>query len=457
MTKETFLQQADLLLDKDPMRRVSPLVQVALDNNCIFDTHCHIFDRGCIDESYFLLRFLRESLGLESNASVDAELFTQSALLAQGLTILTQTEAEIYEKHENGTPYTWEDIEQEINQATEATAALEGFSVAGLWRTLRNIVFKTDMRGILEYYLNKVAVRNLPPYTNRPQVTSILLMDLEAGWNRTIHKKLFQQVNEVKTLMRDFPLLPYIAVDPRRADWHGEDNLYALVLHALTGDMPFFGVKVYPALGYLPNDERLAPIFEVCEKFSIPVLTHCGGNVISTFENPVSVRDGNTVRAVRGVAGDDLTAREHVAYQLNDPANWKPVLERFPRLKLNLGHFGGDFIWETWPTPDTQNRLDTILDMMRKYDYLYADFSFNIIEENTYDSLKKVLGRHAITRSRTLFGTDFWVVMPNGNLLEAQEHFSQVLAPYMQRMLVDNPRKYLFARVPQRQKKTEVG
>ena len=152
-----------------------------------------------------------------------------------------------------------------------------------------------------------------------------------------------------------------------------------------------------------------------------------------------------------------MTAREHLAYQLNDPANWKPVLERFPNLKLNLGHFGGDFIWETYPQPDAQNRLHTILDMMRTYDYLYADFSFNVIEENTFDNFKLVLGQQAIARSRALFGTDFWVVMPSGNLAQAQEDFSTVLgASNMQRLLVTNPKKHLFTKVPQRKKPVGV-
>jgi predicted TIM-barrel fold metal-dependent hydrolase len=455
MTPDQFIQEAERRLNKDPKSRLSPKVNTALNNpgGCIFDTHCHIFDRGCIDESYFLLRFARESLGLEHTTSEDAKQFTQKALKEKGIKSLTQTEAEIYEGHQKGKQYDWSFIEAEINKAVQDSPPLEGFSVGGLWRTLRNIIFKKDMRGILEYYLERIAIKNLPQHSGKSQITTILLMDLEAGWNKAINKNLRAQMLEVKGLMRDFPLLPYIAVDPRRATWNGEDNLYRLVLEALTGDMPFYGVKVYPSLGYLPSDERLAPIFEVCERFSIPVLTHCGGNVISTFENPIMVMEGTRARQIRGEKGDGLNAREHVAYQLNDPANWKPVLERFPNLKLNLGHFGGDFIWEDYPRRDAQNRLEVILDMMRTFEYLYTDFSFNVIEENTYDNLKKVLRENAIVRNRILFGTDFWVVMPNGNLAQAQEEFSRILgASNMNRMLVVNPHKHLFTKVPQRTK-----
>jgi hypothetical protein len=80
MTKEDFLIQAHSKISSDPMSRTTEKVKTALaDSSCIFDTHCHIFDRHCISKRYFLLRFFKELIGMES-ISADEMIFDKEVL-----------------------------------------------------------------------------------------------------------------------------------------------------------------------------------------------------------------------------------------------------------------------------------------------------------------------------------------------------------------------------------------
>ncbi len=76
------------------------------------------------------------------------------------------------------------------------------------------------------------------------------MMDLETGWGFKPAKEFYEQLTELKWLTKEEPILPFLAVDPRRAELEGKDNLYELFLNAFAEDgSSFFGVKCYPSLG----------------------------------------------------------------------------------------------------------------------------------------------------------------------------------------------------------------
>jgi predicted TIM-barrel fold metal-dependent hydrolase len=76
------------------------------------------------------------------------------------------------------------------------------------------------------------------------------------------------------------------------------------------------GVKVHPGNGrHLPDDPNLYPVYELCQQRGIPLLTDTGGE------------ERNGVRP------------------LNEPEFWIPVLRKFPRLRLIMAHFCGEY-WE---------------------------------------------------------------------------------------------------------------
>lgn len=62
----------------------------------------------------------------------------------------------------------------------------------------------------------------------------------------------------------------FAGVDPR---W-GPDGI-SLFERAVT-EYGFHGLKLYPPCGYSPSDKALYPLYEICAKYKLPVLTHTG-------------------------------------------------------------------------------------------------------------------------------------------------------------------------------------
>lgn len=60
-------------------------------------------------------------------------------------------------------------------------------------------------------------------------------------------------------------------VDPR---W-GTDGI-DLFERGIT-EFGFSGLKLYPPCGYSPSDEMLFPLYEICSKYRLPVVSHTGG------------------------------------------------------------------------------------------------------------------------------------------------------------------------------------
>ena len=239
--------------------------------------------------------------------------------------------------------------------------------------------------------------------------------------------------------------------DPRRADMtEKNENLYSLFSYAFCEAPYFSGIKIYPALGYDPFDFRLWPVYDICERYSIPVLTHCGGGIISTDDLCFEVYVGESKETIKA------DNRKGIAEILNNPERWIPVLEKFPKLRLDFGHFGG---YDTWASgepltdgTDTQHRKECIFGLMNKYENVYADFSYNFVEDYLSENLVKVLATNKKVRERTLFGTDYWMVTPDSNMKDKQEEFiarlknaSQDSFDLVKMLLIDNPTRYLFS------------
>ena len=226
-------------------------------------------------------------------------------------------------------------------------------------------------------------------------------------------------------------------------------NLYSLFNSAFTGEQPFYGVKIYPSLGYDPSDYRLWPIYEICEKLSIPVLTHCGGESISTDKLQLEIYEGDLKVSI------SAKNRVEMARNLNNPKRWNIVLKKFPKLKLNLAHFGG---YETWSSSasvdidiDPQQRKNCIIDFMSKYENVYADFAYNIEDSGISENLKNLIVYKQDVRSKTLFGSDYWVVNKNIDLKKEQSRFLDKLDEDVnleiliaKELTLNNPKKYLF-------------
>ena len=133
----------------------------------------------------------------------------------------------------------------------------------------------------------------------------ILTMDMdymEAGKSTERYR---EQINKLavirKTASNKDVLYPFIFVDPRRIgnvenekryipgdkvffDWsigdEGQVVLKDCVMKDFIETHRFKGIKIYPALGYYPFDEKLLPLWKYAADNQIPVMTHCIKGVI---------------------------------------------------------------------------------------------------------------------------------------------------------------------------------
>lgn len=174
----------------------------------------------------------------------------------------------------------------------------------------------------------------------------------------------------------------------------------------------FYGIKFYPPLGLnpWPKDKtelnKLLYIYQFCTENNLPIITHCDDQGFRT-----------------------IPTKEAWAY--TNPQSWEEVLKEFPKLKIDFAHSGKQYSSiSNIPTASiiAQNlikrkaeRLPTspwfynIINLMKKYENVYLDFSFSGSTPQFYNELinflnleeNKDIKQHIIEHS--LFGSDFSV------------------------------------------------
>jgi len=139
------------------------------------------------------------------------------------------------------------------------------------------------------------------------------------------------------------PVYPFLAVDPRRPGIKDAISNEDLV----NKNVPFYGIRLYPRLGYHPASKPVQDIFEICIERDLPVTTHCG---MSGFPSASFSLDGSGV------------------WKYNDygnPVHFEPALKKGLRIDFaHLGSYDPDFKW-----------AKTIVVYMKKYKNVYSDLS----------------------------------------------------------------------------------
>ena len=251
-----------------------------------------------------------------------------------------------------------------------------------------------------------------------------LLVDLSSGLADNAQTTLAQQIELFELLSRasmmglipdagQLRIHPFAGFDPKRALDDG--STVATVKDAVM-NKGFIGVKVYPEMGWSPfcntaanadTPERAQALNAILDEFfgwcadnEVPVTAHCNR---SNYPDPNSD-----------------------AADFGSPDEWLQVLEAHPRLRLNLGHFGGAhdtlqaYTW-TW----------TIANALASYDALYADVGCQHVEDAAlmrvhFDVLGK-MAKSTPMADRLMFGTDWYMeaVNPNPNdfLTEYQRRY----------------------------------
>ncbi len=167
-------------------------------------------------------------------------------------------------------------------------------------------------------------------------------------------------------------LYPFIAVDPRRP---------GIIEEIVGGNYidnkgPFYGVKLYPRLGYHPQSAPMDALYRYCNDRKIPVTFHCGKS---------GFPPGN----------------EWKYADFGNPLNFEPIIQQYPALKINFAHLGSSD-----PTHDWAN---AIIGLMNNYENVYSDLSCYTGRDDL-QAAKKLWDDNPILRSRLMFGSDFDVM-----------------------------------------------
>ena len=451
MTTQEFLEKA-ASISSNPSDRLTPVTKAVLTrNNYVFDAHAHLFDGDCINFGYLLLRTLGGMAGnlrstiwrivtnSEAEMDFEDEETLERVMLNPSFNFgLELSDAKLMEMDNR--------LDLEIqSMRSQETVQLAAIDALIRFKDIIHLLLINNMAGVYRLYERRYAIHNvINEHFNEGEDKELIVvalgMDLNKGWHGHVKKSNFKQNEELGKLAKKYPVLPFLPLDPRRASDLGEDNLYQIFLNGFkNGDPTFFGVKFYPSLGYHPADERLHAIFKVCAEKNIPVVTHCGGEMVSTFdENFFVYADGEQILV-------NQAKRSHRARFLNEPNNWKSVLEKHPGLKLNLGHFGSGGAWKS-ENHANHHRIAEILELMKNHQ-VYSDFSFNLESDKATEGfIHKLESGDDDSKwiaERTMFGTDFWVVLPMSNLQKDQYQFVAKLKNYREAFLKNNVLNFL--------------
>lgn len=234
-----------------------------------------------------------------------------------------------------------------------------------------------------------------------------LTMDMEYMGAGKVKQSFREQLLELATLKKDPAytdiLLPFVFAHPERVGIHS-------LVYKCFSEYNFAGIKIYPPLGYYPFDERLYQVYRMAEDNGIPITAHCSrGGVFYK---------GSITKEMRKhpKTGKEFKTRKNKFFTdiYTDPDNYEYLLKDFPKLKINLAHFGGSDEWDKY----LQNSIDEdgelswyvkVRELVRKYPNVYTDVSYTMYKKDLLPLLKVSLEDEAINK-KILFGTDYYMV-----------------------------------------------
>jgi len=251
-------------------------------------------------------------------------------------------------------------------------------------------------------------------------------------------------------------IFPFLVVDPRR------EGILELAKENVGKDNLFIGIKLYCPTGYSPTDPLLygpegarGGIYAFCEDNGIPVTTHNSDGGFATLSKHVLVSghiyvNGDIQYLDKeyvdfGTSILDKDAVYERAVTLNHPQLWRKVVEKYPKLILNLAHFGGGQQLEgaidnpNVPELWSNNIISLVKD--KRYN-VYTDLScyseFNILKK-FHDSPVFQEIKHKV-----LYGSDFTLLLLfDGDFNNNVAQFKQIFGADFDVIANANPKEFL--------------
>ena len=352
--------------------------------------------------------------------------------------------------------------------AEEIKALLEGKRMRWLIRGLSRASGKSNMQRYLNFMETGMEesqgdvfakLRNAYIALGRDTRYIALTLNMDhMGPNASNHARIEDQLKEMEELRRDHPdhLFPFVCVDPR----HKQGKALVDWVEPMIKDLRFFGIKMYPALGFFPCDPRLTELYAWAATNQVPIMTHCTragvfytGRLREVVPNDtapcLATDDTNTTfdpalveinKRVEKYMRDEFTSgKGQSKYGCNlflNPRNYIPVLNRFKNLKVCFAHFGGDDEIMgvkqklTGKGIDNDNFHTLIKNLMAAYPNVYTDISYTLFntKNEVYDPIIASIDSEAIGK-RVLFGTDYYMTLQEDTEVNLWQHCQTKLKP----------------------------
>ncbi len=216
-----------------------------------------------------------------------------------------------------------------------------------------------------------------------------------------------------KMVLEGQPIFPFFAADPRR-----EGIFDALKNERLLGHKgPFYGVKLYPRLGYHPKSKPVQDILQICLDRDIPVITHAG---------------------MGGFPPKDFSFDDSGSWKYNDYGNPEHFEEFLKKgLRINFAHLGS--------TDPSFKWAKTIVGFMERYKNVYSDLSCYTSREELQKMID-LFGDHSTFKERIMYGSDFDVMYFTDKSVSLEQYcrnFSELFPKEIENMRYRNVINFL--------------
>ena len=241
---------------------------------------------------------------------------------------------------------------------------------------------------------------------------------------------------------------PFVAYDPWREAERGDNPNGSLYwVKKAIEEHGFIGVKLYPPMGFSPRcnefhdfsklqdkdssefgkslDHALAELFKWCNKEEVPIMAHC---------NDSHAPEKN------------FEERAHPKYWMgplgNSPKHRKGILDKYPKLRVNLAHFGGE---DDLSEAQNESWSWFIAKNTEKYKgRLFTDIGyFDGISKNSdalFNNLEGIVKKHETLKDSLMFGTDWHMIYREP---DHENYFSDFTEGYFNQFGKDDTLKFI--------------
>jgi predicted TIM-barrel fold metal-dependent hydrolase len=248
---------------------------------------------------------------------------------------------------------------------------------------------------------------------------------VKTGLESQLHDIIMLRQNE-KAANRLLPFVPVNPLNPR----HRDGTAVLKFVRKYIEEEGFIGIKLYPALGYFPFDDKLLEMYAWASENEVPIMVHMiAGSIYwqGSIENYQEILnkpgDGFEPDSEWEELSEKQKLKNRKTFQNNftQPRNYEVLIkklenlkiEKAHRLKICFGHFGME-------RPDWH---ESVIHLIGKYQNFYADFSYVLADNDLQESMQKVCKPDFIHRHKVLFGTDFFVVSKEKTEAEIMEQY----------------------------------